>query len=202
MITLNGGNSVWNGNYSITLDPAPTTPTHAANIALPYVEINKIVPEDTQGTVDKGLGVMLTVTNSGTVPVSTNIRCYEGVDEADMATMYVSLDAGQTKDIPAVWYANASGAKSLNCKASIPVFFNTLADDLTPTLGTNSEQVSFKEAEDREDAPIILYSSIVIVILIATVLFTRASAKKMTAKEQENYQTEHVSEAIETVEGD
>ena len=94
----------------------------------------------------------------------------------------------------------ASGAKSLNCKASIPVFFNTLADDLTPTLGTNSEQVSFKEAEDREDAPIILYSSIVIVILIATVLFTRASAKKMTAMEQKNYQTEHVSEAIETVE--
>ena len=105
MITLNGGNSVWNGDYSITLDPAPTTPTHAANIALPYVEIDKIVPEDTQGTVDKGLGVMLTVTNSGTVPVSTNIRCYEGVDEADMATMYVSLDAGQSKDIPAVWYA-------------------------------------------------------------------------------------------------
>mgnify|MGYP001384318960 CR=1 FL=1 len=26
MITLNGGTSVWNGDYSITLDPAPTTP--------------------------------------------------------------------------------------------------------------------------------------------------------------------------------
>ena len=40
----------------LLLDPAPTTPTHVANIALPYVQIDKVVPEDTQGTVDKGLG--------------------------------------------------------------------------------------------------------------------------------------------------
>ena len=64
---------------------------------LPYVQIDKVVPEDTQGTVDKGLGVMLTITNTGTVDVATNIRCYEGVDEADMATIFVSLEAGQTK---------------------------------------------------------------------------------------------------------
>ena len=51
---------------------------------------------------------MLTITNTGTVDVATNIRCYEGVDEADMATIFVSLEAGQTKDVPAVWYANSS----------------------------------------------------------------------------------------------
>ena len=198
MITLNGGTSVWNGDYSVTLNPAPTTPTYAANIALPYVQIDKVAPEDTQGTVDKGLGVMLTVTNSGTVDVATNIRCYEGVDEADMATMFVSLDAGQTKDIPAVWYANASGAKSLNCKASIPLFFNSLADDLTSASGTDSELVSFKEAEDREDAPIILYSAIVIVIIVATVIYTRATAKKMTPAEEKDYETEDIEDSTET----
>ena len=198
MITLNGGTSVWNGDYSVTLNPAPTTPTYAANIALPYVQIDKVAPEDTQGTVDKGLGVMLTVTNSGTVDVATNIRCYEGVDEADMATMFVSLDAGQTKDIPAVWYANASGAKSLNCKASIPLFFNSLADDLTSASGTDSELVSFKEAEDREDAPIILYSAIVIVIIGATVIYTRATAKKMATAEEKDYETEDIEDSTET----
>ena len=198
MITLNGGTSVWNGDYSVTLNPAPTTPTYAANIALPYVQIDKVAPEDTQGTVDKGLGVMLTVTNSGTVDVATNIRCYEGVDEADMATMFVSLDAGQTKDIPAVWYANASGAKSLNCKASIPLFFNSLADDLTSASGTDSELVSFKEAEDREDAPIILYSAIVIVIIVATLIYTRATAKKMATAEEKDYETEDIEDSTET----
>ena len=190
MITLNGGTSVWNGDYSITLDPAPTTPNYVTYIALPYIQIDNVVPEDTQGTVNKGLGVMLTVTNTGTVDVATNIRCYEGVNEADMATIFVSLNAGQTKDVPAVWYANASGAKSLNCKASIPLFFNSLADDLTPPSGTDSELVSFKEADDREDTPIILYSAIVIVIVITTILFSRVSAKKMTAVEEKDYDIE------------
>ena len=181
MITLNGGTSVWNGDYSVTLDPAPTTPSFAANIALPFVVIDEVKPEDSQGTVDKGLGVMLTVTNTGGVSVATNIRCYEGVDEADMATIYVSLDAGESKDVPAVWYANSSGAKTLNCKVSIPSFFNSLAEDLTSVAGTDSDAVSFKLAEDREDAPIILYSAIVIVIIIGTLIFTRVSANKLNA---------------------
>ena len=181
MITLNGGTSVWNGDYSVTLDPAPTTPSFTANIALPFVVIDEVKPENSQGTVNKGLGVMLTVTNTGGVSVSTNIRCYEGVDEADMATIYVSLDAGESKDVPAVWYANSSGAKTLNCKVSVPSFFNSLADDLTSVAGTDSDAVSFKLAEDREDAPIILYSAIVIVIIIGTLIFTRVSANKLNA---------------------
>ena len=181
MITLNGGTSVWNGDYSVTLDPAPTTPSFTANIALPFVVIDEVKPEDSQGTVDKGLGVMLTVTNTGGVSVATNIRCYEGVDEADMATIYVSLDAGESKDVPAVWYANSSGAKTLNCKVSIPSFFNSLAEDLTSVAGTDSDAVSFKLAEDKEDAPIILYSAIVIIIIIGTLIFTRVSANKLNA---------------------
>ena len=184
MITLNGGTSVWNGDYSVTLDPAPTTPSFTANIALPFVVIDEVKPEDSQGTVDKGLGVMLTVTNTGGVSVATNIRCYEGVDEADMATIYVSLDAGESKDVPAVWYANSSGAKTLNCKVSIPSFFNSLADDLTSVAGTDSDAVSFKLAEDREDAPIILYSAIVIIIIIGTLIFTRVSANKLNAVDE------------------
>ena len=203
MITLNGGMSVWNSDYSITLDPAPTTPIYTANVELPFVVIDKIVPEDNQGTVDKGLGVMLTVSNTGNVDVATNIRCFEGIDEADMATIYVSLEAGQTKEIPGVWYANASGAKSLNCKASIPSFFNSLADDLTSASGTESEQVSFKDAEDRDDAPIILYAAIIIVIVIATIIFTRLSANKLSAVEEaKNYDHEAIEESIESTDLD
>ena len=75
LITLNGGTTVWNGDYSINLNPAPTLPTYVANIELPYVVIDSVEPEDTQGTVDKGLGVMLTISNTGNVDVSTNVRC-------------------------------------------------------------------------------------------------------------------------------
>lgn len=200
MITLNGGSSVWNSDYSITLDPAPATPTYVTNIELPFVVIDEVAPEDTQGIADRGLGVMLTVSNTGNVDVSTNIRCYEGADEADMATIFVTLSAGQTKEVPAVWYANSSGAKSLNCKVSIPSFFGQLSGDLASLDGTDSELVSFKEAEDREDAPLILYSAIVIVIIIATVLFTRASANKLNDETQKDYEREEVSDAMQNTE--
>ena len=116
-----------------------------------------------------------------------------------MVTMFVSLAAGETKDIPALWYANSSGAKSINCRAIVPSFFNTLAEDLTSQSNVESELVSFKEAEDREDTPIILYSAIVIVIIIATILFTRASAKKMNAVEEKDYQTDGIHEASEEI---
>ena len=200
LITLNGGTAVWNGDYSVTLDPAPTVPTFTASIALPFVVIDSVEPEDSQGTVDRGLGVMLTVTNTGSENVATNIRCYEGADEADMATIFVSLTAGETKDVPAVWYANSSGAKTLNCRIAIPSFFNSLTEDLASLTGTDSAPVSFKLADDREGAPLVLYAAFAIVIIIATLLFTRTAAKKMaeveTEKDYENAELDDSSEQI------
>ena len=185
IITLSGGNSAWSGDYSTTLDPAPATPSFTANIPLPYVEIDSVVPEDNKGTANKGLGVMVTASNTGDVEVSTNIQCFEGDDLADVTTLYVTLAPGESKEIPTTWYANSSGAKSLNCKPLILQKFNTLSEDLGQTTGTESELVSFKDAEDSEDLPIILYGAIVIVIVIATVIFSRISAKKLTETEEE-----------------
>ena len=173
MITLSGGNSAWSGDYSTTLDPAPVTPSFTANIPLPYVVIDSVVPEDNKGTANKGIGVMVTASNTGEVEVSTNIQCFEGDEFADVTTLYVTLAPGESKDIPTTWYANSSGAKSLNCKPLILPKFNSLAEDLGQIVGAESELVSFKDAEDSEDMPIILYGAIVLVIVIATIIFSR-----------------------------
>ena len=185
LITLSGGNSAWSGDYSITLDPAPATPSFTANIPLPYVVIDSVMPEDNKGTANKGIGVMVTASNTGDVEVSTNIQCFEGDELADVTTLYVTLAPGESKDIPTTWYANSSGAKSLNCKPLILPKFNTLSEDLGQSAGTESELVSFKDAEDSEDMPIILYGAIVIVIVIGTIIFSRISAKKLTETEEE-----------------
>ena len=185
LITLSGGNSAWSGDYSITLDPAPATPSFTANIPLPYVVIDSVVPEDNKGTANKGIGVMVTASNTGDVEVSTNIQCFEGDELADVTTLYVTLAPGESKDIPTTWYANSSGAKSLNCNPLILPKFNTLSEDLGQSAGTESELVSFKDAEDSEDMPIILYGAIVIVIVIGTIIFSRISAKKLTETEEE-----------------
>ena len=128
---------------------------------------------------------MVTASNTGDVEVSTNIQCFEGDELADVTTLYVTLAPGESKEIPTTWYANSSGAKSLNCKPLILQKFNTLSEDLGQTVGTESELVSFKDAEDSQDMPIILYGAIVIAIVIGTVIFSRISAKKITETEQE-----------------
>ena len=97
----------------------------------------------------------------------------------------MTLAPGESKDIPTTWYANSSGAKSLNCKPLILPKFNALSEDLGQSAGTDSELVSFKDAEDSEDMPIILYGAIVIVIVIGTIIFSRISAKKITETEEE-----------------
>jgi hypothetical protein len=181
LITLNGGTTTWNHGYDITIDPAPMVPYHEVAIALPFVSIDSVVPEDTTGTANKGLGVMVTVSNTGDAAVTTNIRCYEGNDLADTTTLLVSLEVGETKKIPTTWWANASGNKALTCKALIPTGFNSLADSLTSSSGATSSEISFKDAEDTEDAPVIIYATILLIIIIGTITFTRKNAR--------NYQT-------------
>ena len=114
-----------------------------------------------------------------------------------MATIFVSLTAGQIKDIPVIWYANFSGAKSLNCKVSIPPFFNSLSEDLASQTGTDSELVSFKEAEDIE-ASLIFYVFCDCNHHRNNTVY-KATAKKMTEDETgKDYETAELDDITET----
>ena len=185
LITLGGKANVWNGNSSVKLDPAPTIPYFTTSIPLPYVVVDSVIPEDQMGTANRGLGIMISVSNTGLVEVSTNIQCYEGDDLADVTTMFVSLQPGESKELPSTWYANSSGAKTLNCKALVPTMFNSLSEDLSQSIGTESEPVSFKDLDDSEDTSLILYSVIIIVMIVVAVLFSRMSANKFIQVEEE-----------------
>ncbi len=197
LITLNGGVTTWSEGYDVLIDPAPTTPYHEVSIKLPFVSIDSVVPEDTSGTANKGLGVMVTVSNTGEAPVKTNIRCYEGDDLADTTTLLVSLEVDETKKLPTTWWANASGSKALTCKALIPAGFNSLSDTLTSSSGATSSEISFKEAEDTEDAPLILYGALLVFILIGTAVFTRRSAANVANIEQDTEEKQYDDEILD-----
>ncbi len=184
LITLGEKANVWNGNSSVLLDPAPTTPYFTASIPLPYLVVDSVIPEDNKGTANRGLGIMVTVSNTGSVEVSSNIQCYEGDDLADVTTLFVSLQPGESKELATTWYANSSGVKTLNCKALIPSMFNSLSEDLSQSIGTESEPVSFKNLEDSEDNHLVLYSAIIIIMIVVAVLISRISAKKLLHEEE------------------
>ena len=84
LITLNGGIITWSGDYSTLLDPAPRSSTYQVSIPLPFVVVDSVAPEDSKGTANKGLGVMISVSNSGNANVTSNIQCFEGTDLADV----------------------------------------------------------------------------------------------------------------------
>jgi hypothetical protein len=197
LITLNGGVTTWSEGYDVLIEPAPSTPYHEVSIDLPFVSIDSVVAEDTSGTANKGLGVMVTVSNTGDAPVKTNIRCYEGNDLADTTTLLVSLDVDETKKIPTTWWANASGSKALTCKALVPTGFNSLATTLTSSSGATSSEISFKDAEETEDAPIILYGVLLVFILIGTAVFTKRSAVIGSNDEEESEEKQYDEEILE-----
>jgi len=178
LITLNSGITTWNHGYSILITPAPSTPYHEVSIDLPLVSIDSVVPEDTSGTANIGIGVMVTVSNTGTAPVTTNIRCYEGDNLADTTTLLTTLEIGETKKIPTTWWANSSGSKSLTCKALVPIGFNLLSGIVSSSAGTTSNEISFKNSEDKDETPIILYGALLVFVIIGTVLFTRNSKQQ------------------------
>ena len=197
LITLNGGVTTWSEGYDVLIDPAPSTPYHEVSIDLPFVSIDSVVAEDTSGTANKGLGVMVTVSNTGDAPVKTNIRCYEGNDLADTTTLLVSLDVDETKKIPTTWWANASGSKALTCKALVPTGFNSLATTLTSSTGATTSEISFKDAEETEDAPIILYGVLLVFILIGTAVFTKRSAVIGSNDEEESEEKQYDEEILD-----
>lgn len=197
LITLNGGVTTWSEGYDVLIEPAPSTPYHEVSIDLPFVSIDSVVAEDTSGTANKGLGVMVTVSNTGDAPVKTNIRCYEGNDLADTTTLLVSLDVDETKKIPTTWWANASGSKALTCKALVPTGFNSLATTLTSSSGATSSEISFKDAEETEDAPIILYGVLLVFILIGTAVFTKRSAVIGSNDEEESEEKQYDEEILD-----
>lgn len=197
LITLNGGVTTWSEGYDVLIEPAPSTPYHEVSIDLPFVSIDSVVAEDTSGTANKGLGVMVTVSNTGDAPVKTNIRCYEGNDLADTTTLLVSLDVDETKKIPTTWWANASGSKALTCKALVPTGFNSLATTLTSSTGATTSEISFKDAEETEDAPIILYGVLLVFILIGTAVFTKRSAVIGSNDEEESEEKQYDEEILD-----
>ena len=83
----------------------------------------------------------------------------------------------------------------MNCKALVPSSFKSLATDLGQTVGTESTEVSFKEPEDSEDLPLILYSIIIIVFVGGAVLFTKMSANRLKDEivhDEKDYESDEI----------
>jgi len=151
------------GNFATTI-PAPTTPVGYLNLSLPYIVVDSVEPSEVTGSVNKSIGLMLTVSNNGQADATANFRCYVNGEDADTApsTITVSLDAGNTTKVPISWWANTDGAQQLTCKPFLPTLLEPIADLVVDVDGATSDEVSWTYAEESEDAPLIIYAVVVL----------------------------------------
>jgi len=175
VLTLSTG---W-GDFSATV-PAPQTPTAVINIPLPYIEVVSIDAEDTTAEVNKKIGAMVTVRNTGDAPATVNIWCYVDGNQTDTTTLTTTLAADEEKVLPVSWWANTDGPQILNCRTLIPDVLKAIASDVTNVEGGNSQEVGWYIGEETEDQPYIVYAILGVIIIIASTLFARNANKKIS----------------------
>ena len=181
-LTLSTG---W-GDFSTTVS-APHTPTATINVPLPYIEVVSIDAEDTTAEVNKKIGAMVTVRNTGDANATVNIWCYVGDNLTETTALTTTLAPAEEKDLPVSWWANTDGAQILNCRALIPTILQSIAEDVTNVEGGNSQEVGWYIGEETEDQPFIVYGILVVVILIGTSLFARRAGENLSSREVKEY---------------
>ena len=162
-ITLSISSS-W-GTFSTTID-APTTTSGTMHLDLPYIEVTALEPEATTATVNKSIGMMATVSNAGNASLSglVNVWCYVGDEIAETTQVSVSLAAGESKDVPLSWYDYTAGERALTCKPLIPTAFNEITALVADESGATTETITWEYGEESEDAPIIIWRTLLIAI--------------------------------------
>jgi len=189
VLTLTTG---W-GVFSTTV-PAPQTPTAVLEVPLPYIEVVSIDAEDTTAEVDKSIGAMVTVRNTGNANATVNIWCYVGDNLTSTSSLTTTLSPGEEKKLPVSWWANSDGPQVLNCRTLIPDILKAIAGDITNVEGGNSQEVGWYIGEETEDQPLIVYGILVVIIIIGSSLFARKAGEKISTMEP-NEASENDAEA-------
>ena len=177
-ITLSiGSSSPW-GSYSTTVD-APRAAYGTIELLLPYVTVTSIEPEENTASVNRSIGAMVTVTNTGDVSTSANFRCYVDGEDADTqpSTLTTTVGPGESKDIPIVWYMYDAGMQSLDCKAFLPASFDGISELLTDLNGTSSDEINWVYAEEVEGTPFIIYIVAVLAFMGLAIVISRQNLK-------------------------
>ena len=159
---------------------APVTTSATIDVIYPQISIDKIEPEAVTADTGRSHGMMVTISNTGTIAVDPNVRCYVGDAEADTTANSANwaVEPGESKDVPITWYHYSDEAVQLTCNFLYPDVLEPVSNLIATEAGTASGEVSWNTAEEVEELPIVLYAVIVLMVVIfAGVVAVRARAE-------------------------
>ena len=183
-LTLSSG---W-GDFNITTT-APRVPFAVIDVPLPYIEVVSIDAEDTTAEVNKKIGAMVHVRNTGAATATVNIWCYVGENLTSTTSLTTTLEAGEEKDLPVSWWANTDGPQVLNCRTLIPDILKPISQDITNVEGGNSQEIGWFVGEETEDQPWIVYAILAVVIIGGSIMLSMRSSKSEEYGENDEYVT-------------
>lgn len=183
---------------------APKTATSNVDVTYPSLSIDKIVPDAVTADTGKTHYVMITISNTGTIPANPNVRCYTNGEEADTTanTGNWEVAPGESKDVPVSWWHYTDEATTLNCKFLYPDVLEAVSDLIADEAGQTSSEVSWTTAEEVEELPIVLYG-IIIAIVVGLGVFVALGSRRLQKKEyfesEEEHDDEHEEDDDESV---
>ena len=171
------------GNF-VADTTAPLTASANIDVVYPQLSIDRIEAESVTASTGKSHGVMVTISNTGTVFADPNVRCFVGDVEADTTanTANWAVEPGETKDVPITWYHYSDEAAQLSCNFLYPDALEPVSDLIATGAGTEtvSGEVSWTTAEDVEGLPIVLYAAIVLMVVIFSIVVAVNARKEIT----------------------
>ena len=156
---------------------APQATSANINVVYPQISIDKVEPEAVTADTGRSHGVMVTISNTGTIAVDPNVRCFVDDVEADTTanTANWAVEPGETKDVPITWYHYSDEAVQLNCNFLYPDVLEPVSSLIASDAGTTSGEVSWTTAEEAGGLPILLYAGVILaVVVFAAVIAIRA----------------------------
>ena len=172
---------------------APQATSANINVVYPQISIDKVEPEAVTADTGRSHGVMVTISNTGTIAVDPNVRCFVDDGEADTTanTANWAVEPGETKDVPITWYHYSDEAVQLNCNFLYPDVLEPVSSLIASDAGTTSGEVSWTTAEEAGELPILLYAGVILaVVVFAAVIAVRARqeiSKQDVVYEQEAF---------------
>ena len=171
------------GNF-IADAPAPRIATSNINVTYPSLSIDKIVPDAVTANTGKTHYVMVTISNTGSIPANPNVRCYTNGEEADTTanTGNWEVAPGESKDVPLTWWHYVDEAAVLNCKFFYPDVLEPVSNLISDEAGQSSSEVSWTTAEEVDELPVLLYG-LIIAIVVALGVFVAMGSRRLQNKE-------------------
>ena len=155
------------GTYEKIIPNLPHVNHFDVVIDTPSLSFDSLVASDNENNINSRLGVMATITNSGSVDATFIIECVSNGTDANVGTTVShTVEADSTLEIPLNWDSAYEGDLILECDIFTPYHFEGFEVVTTGTAST--ESVAWSEVEDDSTN---LFLPLTIGVVIAVILY-------------------------------